>query len=83
MEIFRKYSSVEENLDTLFTVIIYDSICNEVLKNIENQLIKSKNITNPVKKFKINNRLFSLSKNINDNYIIAYNCNFNDIFENE
>lgn len=68
MEIFRKYSLIEENLDTLFTIIIYDSSCEEVLKNIENQLIKAKNITNPVKKFKINNRLFSLSKNINDNY---------------
>ena len=68
MEIFRKYSLIEENLDTLFTIIIYDTLCEEFLKNIENQLIKSKNITNPVKKFKINNRLFSLSKSINDNY---------------
>ena len=68
MNILKSYSSIQENLDTLFTIIIYDSLYEEVLKNIENQLIKAKNITNPVKKFKINNRLFSLSKNINDNY---------------
>jgi hypothetical protein len=68
MDILKSYSSIQENLDTLFTIIIYDSLYEEVLKNIENQLIKAKNINNPVKKFKINNRLFSLSKNINDNY---------------
>ena len=32
-----------------------------------------------VKNIKINNNI----ENINDNYITAYNCNFNDIFENE
>jgi hypothetical protein len=69
MEILKTYSSIQENLDTLFTIIIYDTLYEELLKNIENQLIKAKNITNPVKKFKINNRLFSLSKNINDNYV--------------
>jgi len=68
MEIFKSYRNIEEKIDILFTIIIYDTKSEDVLKNIENQLIKAKNITNPVKKFKINNRLFSLSKNINDNY---------------
>ena len=69
MDILKNYTKYEENLDTLFTIIIHDKKCEDILKSLESQLDKSKNISNPIKKIKINNRLFSIIKYIRDLYI--------------
>ena len=68
MEIIKEYTNIVENTDTLFSIIIYDKYFLDIVKYIEDQLEKSKKITNPLKKNKINNRLFNFLKYINDNY---------------
>ena len=74
MDILKSYSSYEETLETQFTIIIYDKPINDIINYLEDHLNKAKNITNPIKKNKINNRLFSLieylKQNYDENYII-------------
>lgn len=74
MDILKSYSSYEETLETQFTIIIYDKPINDIISYLEDQLNKAKNITNPIKKNKINNRLFSLieylKQNYDENYIV-------------
>ena len=74
MDILKSYSYYEETLETQFTIIIYDKPINDIIHYLEDNLNKAKNITNPIKKNKINNRLFSLieylKQNYDENYII-------------
>ena len=68
MDILKQYITVEETTETLFSIIIYDKKISEIIKFFEDQLEKAKKITNPVKKTKINNRLFNFLQYINDIY---------------
>jgi hypothetical protein len=75
MEILKENIHIEETLDTLFSIIIYDKKVLDVVKYLEEQLDKSKKITNPIKKNKINNRLFNFIQYINNNYNELSNIN--------
>ena len=62
-----------ETSDTLISIYIYNKIVSEVINYFENELEKAKKISNPIKKHKINNRLFnfiSLLKTNNEDIII-------------
>jgi len=82
MKILKEYLNVEENNDTLISIAIYDKKNENVIQFIEDQLEKSKKINDPVKKNKINNRLFNFIKYLRDSYleddIISYIFLIND-----
>jgi len=68
MDTLNNYKNFEENTETLFSILIYNKSKNEIIKDLDNHLEKAKNISNVVKKNKINNRLFNIIKYINDNF---------------
>jgi len=81
MNILQKYQSVNENHETLITIIIYDKKIPEIITYFENELSKAQKITNPFKKNKINNRLYNfinvissemdLEKNISSIFLLS------------
>jgi len=66
MNILKEYKNIEETSETLLSFIIYNKKWTEIEKYLEDQLDKAKNISNPIKKHKINNRLFALNKYIQE-----------------
>jgi hypothetical protein len=68
MNILQEYKNIEENTDTLISIIFIDRNYNEVIKIIQENLNKANNITNIIKKNKINNRYYSLLNFIQQNY---------------
>jgi hypothetical protein len=68
MNILKEYRNIEESTETLFSILIYDKKVCDVIKHFEDQMNKAKNITNPIKKHKINNRLFNFIKYLNEQY---------------
>ena len=80
MNILEKYYNIEENTETLISLVIYDKKLSEVKKYFEDQLEKSKKIINIIKKTKINNRLFSFIKYLNDNYDEESDIILNNVF---
>jgi hypothetical protein len=68
MNILKEYKNIEENNDTLISILIIDKNYNEIIKFIQDQLNKANKINNPIKKNKINNRFYSLLKFIEENF---------------
>ena len=68
MDILKTFLNIEETGDTLYSIIIYDKNTTDIIKYIDAQIEKAKKITNPSKKYKINNRLYCLLKYISENY---------------
>ena len=68
MNKLKEYSNIEDSIETLYSIYIYNKKVKEVINYFEDELEKAKRINNPVKKNKINNRLFNFIKYLNDNY---------------
>ena len=68
MDIIKNLRNITENNETLITIFVYDKIASSFIKYLESQLEKAKNISNPTKKHKINNRLYSMVNFINNNF---------------
>jgi hypothetical protein len=68
MNILKQYSSLEDNNESLYTIIIHNKIQKEAVVYFEAQLEKAKKINDPIKKTKINNQLFQFIKYMKDNY---------------
>lgn len=68
MDCIKNLKNENDNNESLITILIYDKIASYVIKYLEAQLEKAKNISNPIKKHKINNRLFSMIRYLNDNF---------------
>lgn len=68
MNVLKQYSTIEDNNESLYTIIIHNKIQKEVVVYFESQLEKAKKINDPIKKTKINNQLFNFVKYIKDNY---------------
>ena len=68
MNKLKEYISIEDNIETLYSIYIYNKKVKEVINYFEDELEKAKKINNPIKKNKINNRLFNFIKYLNDNY---------------
>ncbi len=67
-DILKEHSKITESTESLFSIIIYDKSSKSIVDFFEDQLEKAKKIINPVKKNKVNNRLFNFIKYIRDNY---------------
>jgi hypothetical protein len=80
MNILNDYKLIEESTESLFSILIYDKKIGEIIKFVEDQLDKAKNISNPIKKSKVNNRLFSFLKYLKENYESIENYILNSIF---
>ena len=73
MNYLLEFKKEKETTETLISICIYNKKVNELINYFENELDKAKKISNPVKKHKINNRLFrfiELLKTIDENSII-------------
>jgi hypothetical protein len=73
MKYLLEFKKVIESTETLISIYIYNKKISEVINYFEDQLNKAKSISNPVKKHKINNRLFNFInylKNITEDIII-------------
>jgi len=68
METLKQYKNIVEQNETLLSICIYDKKFDDVIKFFESQLEKAKQITNPIKKHKINNRLYKFIEHLNVNY---------------
>jgi hypothetical protein len=68
MNKLKEYTSIEDSIETLYSIYIYNKKVKEVINYFEDELEKAKKINNPIKKNKINNRLFNFIKYLNDNY---------------
>jgi hypothetical protein len=68
MDSIKNLKQETDNNESLITILIYDKIASSVIKYLESQLEKAKNISNPIKKHKMNNRLFSIIRYLNDNF---------------
>ena len=68
MNILKEHNNIEEKKETLISILIYETKNLDILIFLESQLEKSKKINDPIKKNKINNRLFNLIKYLTDNY---------------
>lgn len=68
MNKLKEYISIEDSIETLYSIYIYNKKVKEVINYFEDELEKAKKINNPIKKNKINNRLFNYIKYLNDNY---------------
>lgn len=68
MNKLKEYISIEDSIETLYSIYIYNKKVKEVINYFQDELDKAKKINNPVKKNKINNRLFNFIKYLNDNY---------------
>ena len=55
-------------MNHLFSIYIYNKRVNEVIDFFQEELEKAKKINNPIKKHKINNRLFNFIKYLENNY---------------
>ena len=85
MDDLKKFTKIIENNETLITIYIYNKNVLEIITLFEKELEKAKNISNPIKKYKISNRYYSLIKKLNElneEYIINSIFLINDdIFE--
>ena len=68
MDELKKFINIRNTLDVLYTILIYNKSVSSILNDIEEQRIKAKNISNPVKKHKIMERLFLFENYLNNNY---------------
>jgi hypothetical protein len=68
MDELKKFINVRNTLDVLYTILIYNKSVSSILNDIEEQRFKAKNISNPVKKQKIIERLFLFENYLNNNY---------------
>jgi len=68
MDELKKFINIRNTLDVLYTILIYNKSVPSILNDIEEQRIKAKNISNPVKKHKIMERLFLFENYLNNNY---------------
>jgi hypothetical protein len=68
MEKLKEYKKITEITETLYSIIIYNKSVIDITNFFEDQLQKSKKINNPIKKHKINNRLFNFIKYFKDLY---------------
>ena len=68
MNKLKEYTSIDDSIETLYSIYIYNKKVKEVVNYFEDELEKAKKINNPIKKNKINNRLFNFIKYLNDNY---------------
>jgi len=68
MDILHEYISLNDNLESLITIIIYHKKCSEVIKYLEGHLSNAQKITNPFKKMKINNKYYGLIQNLKELY---------------
>ena len=82
MNNLNQYKNITESTDTLISLLVYDKKVIDLITFLENELEKAKKISNPIKKHKINNRLFNLIKFLNDTYNeeSVLNLNINSIF---
>ena len=78
MDILKSYINIQEKLETLITIYVYDIKRDEFLKKIEDNHLSALKINNPVKKHKLNNRFYNLMKYIEINY--KEDENINSIF---
>jgi len=82
-EIKTKYAQINETTESLLSIMVHKKTNTEVLNYLHDQLEKAKNITNIVKKNKVNNRCFKLIKYIELKYQISdsgENTEINSIF---
>jgi hypothetical protein len=68
MDILKLYSNIQEKLETLITIYVYDIKRDDFLKKIQDQHLSALKINNPVKKYKLNNRYYDFLKYIEINY---------------
>jgi hypothetical protein len=68
MDLLKNYTNITDNNDALITTLFYDKCASSIIKILEQQLEKAKNISNPIKKHKMNNRLYNLIKFVGDNF---------------
>jgi hypothetical protein len=68
MDILKLYTNIQEKLETLITIYVYDIKIDEFLKKIQDQHLSALKINNPVKKHKLNNRYYDFLKYIEINY---------------
>jgi hypothetical protein len=68
MDELKKFINIRNTLDVLYTILIYNKSVSSILNDIEEQRIKAKNISNPIKKHKIMERLFLFENYLNNNY---------------
>ena len=78
MDLLKDYKNITENTETLFSILIYDKSYNDVYSYFNNELERAKKITNIIKKNKINNRLYSFIKYLENNF--TENNIINNIF---
>jgi hypothetical protein len=55
-----QFNTIQENTDTLLTIIVHNTSCENFLTEIEQKLVKAKDIKDMKKKKLINDRLFKL-----------------------
>ena len=67
-ESLKDYNNIIDNYESLFSIYIYNKSVNEVINFFQEELEKAKKINNPIKKNKINNRLFNFIKYLENNY---------------
>jgi len=65
MEYLKEFKKINEPTETLLSIFIYNKKLIDIKSFFEDQLEKARNITNPIKKQKINNRLFNFIKYLN------------------
>jgi hypothetical protein len=65
MEYLKEFKNITETTETLISIFIYNKKLIDVKSYFEDQLEKAKNISNIIKKQKINNRLFNFIKYLN------------------
>ena len=70
MDELKKFINIRNSLDVLYTILIYNKSVSSILNDNEIQRLKAKNISNPVKKYKIMERLFLFENYLNNNYNI-------------
>ena len=68
MDDLKKFTKINENNETLITIYIYNKNVLEIITLFEKELEKAKNISNPIKKYKISNLYYSLLKKLNELY---------------
>lgn len=68
MDKLKEYINIEEGDETLYSININNKKVKEVLDYFKDELEKAKKINNPIKKNKINNRLFNFIKYLDTNY---------------
>ena len=68
MEEIKKYYTVTDTIDTLFTILIHHKTAKDVTLFFEDQLEKAKNIHHVIKKKKVNQRLYSFLEYIKHKY---------------